>query len=168
MRASEFLSEMIVGDEGWGVTPNNIDIDHFGIRVMMLPSTFLNLAAHLHINDESEKKIAAMVQRIRAGGVFGAPMLYIAVPPEWKNGELIGEPQVAMHEGRHRMMAQMAAEGDTPVETHIIFQSRGTEWRNRYGSNSDYRPELVDRVNTECKSESGRPVKGPLFQRKGK
>lgn len=32
---------------GLGTTPNNAEIDYFGLRVLMTPRTFLNLAAPL-------------------------------------------------------------------------------------------------------------------------
>ena len=166
MRAKEFITELAVDNHsGWGATPNNANIDYIGITVLMAPHTFLNLAPYLRMTPESEKKIEAMADRIRSGGTFGAPTLYVSVPSEWKQGDLTGDAQIESHEGRHRMAAQRLVDPYALVETHIIFKSRHCEWRNRYGGpSSDYKPELIDRLNNGCKSEVGLPVTGPLFK----
>jgi hypothetical protein len=60
-------------------------------------------------------------------------MLYIAVPAEWREENFESDDvKVFGHEGRNRMTAIKEIEGDEPVETHIILQSRGIEWRARH------------------------------------
>ena len=44
MRAIEFINEASLDPSGWGSTPYGTDIDYFGLRVQMKPSTFLRLA----------------------------------------------------------------------------------------------------------------------------
>lgn len=159
MRAQEFVTELNIDNrKGWGSTPYNQDIDYFGIRVMMIPSIFLDLAHFLPINNEVEKKLSAMKQHNEQGGGFGAPMLYIKLPDAWRNGDFTESARIFGHEGRHRMNAQLVIEGDKPVETHIILRGNKIEWRNR-----DITAEVLQRLNQDMESESGRYLKGPFF-----
>lgn len=103
--------------KGWGSTPYNQDVDYFGLRVKMRPSKFLKLAAYL-AEPTSQKDIE---QHIQSGGSIGAPFLQIDIPEEWMNGDLSQPAQVVSHEGRNRMHAVRAVEGDEPVEVHLFF-----------------------------------------------
>lgn len=159
MRSHEFVTELNIDNvKGWGSTPNNQNVDYMGIRVQMLPSAFLKLAHYLPIDDSVEKKLAAMKQHNEQGGGFGAPMLYIIVPDEWRNGDFTNHAYVQGHEGRHRMNAQMKIEDNKPVETHILLRGNNIEWRNR-----NINAEVIQRLNQSMESESGILYNGPFF-----
>ena len=163
MRAKEFISEKILDElnidnrNGWGQTPNNANIDYGGLKVWMKPSTFLNLAVQLPIDDEAKETIEKMKQHAETGGTFGAPSLYIAAPRSWDNNNCNEPATVTSHEGRHRMNAQLATEGNVPVETHIIING---EWRHR-----DFTPEVIAALNEKLvKERSNQILFGPFFK----
>jgi len=159
MRSHEFVTELNIDNvKGWGSTPNNQDVDYMGIRVQMLPSVFLKLAHHLPIDKSVEKKLSAMKQHNEQGGGFGAPMLYIIVPDEWRTGDFTSTAYVQGHEGRHRMNAQLEIEGNKPVETHLLLRGNNIEWRNR-----NINKEVLQRLNQDMESESGTLYIGPFF-----
>jgi hypothetical protein len=168
MRAKDFIKELKVDNRnGWGQTPNNANIDYQGLKVMMKPSVFLQLAANLPIDDLAKKKIAAMVAHARQGGTFGAPTLYINVPAEWEDGVVQGDgiPSIRGHEGRHRMNVQMELEGDVPVETHIFIPYfKNKNWAK--DNQSDYTPEIVHALQSgSIKNQDGKSISGaPLFE----
>lgn len=142
--------------QGIGQTPNNQNIDYMGIRVQMRPSMFLKLAAPVNMTSQDRKTIEFMKATDRA---FGSPTLYIQVPDAWKDGDYTqGEAEIVGHEGRHRMIAHQEAEGDVPVETHIIIKSPYREWRNRHIT-----ADLLQRLNQGMLSERGIPRRGPFF-----
>ena len=79
MRLRELLSEVKIDNkDGAGAVPYNQDVDYFGLRVMMRPSTFLRLAAPL-----GQEHSAELEKYIADGGAIGAPFLEIKIPPEW-------------------------------------------------------------------------------------
>jgi len=132
--------------KGRGQVPMNQDIDYYGLRVKMRPSTFLKLAAPLASDASDEMK-----DYIRKGGAIGAPFLIIRV----EEGE---EPYVKGHEGRNRMKAIMAVEGDAPVETHLFF--RGDISRAR-----QLTPEIVARLKKGLRQQvTHQYVSGPLWE----
>lgn len=144
MRAKEFISELNIDNRsGWGATPYNTDVDYFGFSVMMKPSIFLKLAAYLPVGDRERENIEKMKAHHKSGGAFGSPTLDIAVPNEWRDGDLSVLGTVIGHEGRHRMNAQMELNGDVPVETHIFLKSRNSEWRARVIT-----PEVKQKINS--------------------
>lgn len=160
MRSEEFLKELNVDNvKGWGNTPNNQDVDYFGIRVQMKPTTFLKLAAELEVDDEARKKIEVMKAHSAKGGTFAAPTLYIHVNDGWMKNAYSGIPKVVMHEGRHRMNMQLETEGDIPCETHIFLRSDHGEWRGRM-----LVPGLMQNLNISIRSEDGVVIDGPLFK----
>jgi hypothetical protein len=113
----------------------------------MKPSTFLKLAAPLgHAQARQEMK-----DYIEAGGAIGAPFLVINVPES-------GTPEVTGHEGRNRMLAVLAVEGDQPIETHLFF--RGEISRARHIT-----PQVADKLRAVLHQENtGKAVKGPLWE----
>lgn len=141
----EQLNELNIDNyRGWGQIPKNADIDYFGLRVAMKPSTFLKLSFPLRVDADDRKGIDQMKQHEKAGGAFGAPTLDITVPNEWRDGDFsTGTPKVYNHDGRHRMIAHLELYGDTPVETHIFLNSPNREWRTRY-----FTPEIINQLNT--------------------
>ena len=131
---------------GRGATPNNAEIDYFGMRVKMRPTTFVKLAAPLG-RDQAKQE---MIDYIKDGGAIGAPFLIINI--NGNNVEVVG------HEGRNRMLAVYAAEGDDPIETHLFF--RGDISRAR-----QLTPEIVQKIKAGMSQENtGKSVPGPLWE----
>lgn len=115
MRANEFIGEAILDPRGWGGTPYGTDIDYFGLRVQMKPSTFLKLALPLgpeQTNLEVEKHMSA-------GGKIAYPMLDIEIPESWKDGDYSKPAEVVDHEGRNRMTQWIKLKGDDPIQVNI-------------------------------------------------
>lgn len=130
---------------GRGAVPNNMEVDYFGMRVQMRPSTFVKLAAPLGRDASDEMKAY-----IAKGGAIGAPFLIINVDGD--------DVEVVGHEGRNRMIAVKAIEGDDPVETHLFF--RGDVSRARHLT-----PEIVSRIRAGMTQEkTGKKVAGPLWE----
>jgi putative chitinase len=131
----------------------NQEIDYFGIRVKMLPSVFLRLAAPL----ETEPN-GWVEQHIANGGSIGSPRLGIAIPAEWSKGDFSKPATVMSHEGRNRMTFIQKLEGDVPVETHIFPY---LSWLRTKDLTKDY----VDNINLGLIAEnSTKYIRGPLFQ----
>ena len=157
MKSSEFIIDHKIDNySGLGATPHNTDIDYFGFKVKMTPSMFLKIAAPG--GGDSVEHIATA---ITDGKAIAAPMLYIAVPAEWKNeSPTQGTPMVVGHEGRNRMMAIRKVEGNEPIEVHIILQSRGAEWRARHIT-----PEIKQAINAGVMDELNiAVVQGPIYE----
>lgn len=116
MKVREIINEAVLDPEGWGNTPHGTDIDYFGLRVQMKPSTFLKLSLPLEAsttNTEVEK-------HMRAGGKIAFPMLDIEIPEkEWKVGDFSKPAKVVDHEGRNRMTAWIKIHGDDPIQVNI-------------------------------------------------
>jgi len=153
MRLRELLSEVKIDNkDGAGAVPYNQDIDYFGLRVMMRPSTFLRLAAPL-----GQEHSAELEKYIADGGAIGAPFLEIKIPMEWDDGDFSKPAQVAGHEGRNRMTAVKKLEGDAPIEVHIL--PRGG-YRAR-----DITPEFRAALMRGLQAEKAtNVVAGPLFE----
>lgn len=165
MRAKDFIKEINIDNrEGWGSTGNNRNVDYLGLRVLMKPSVFLQLARSLSDDQYSQTNISNMIQHHKQGGTFASPMLYIDLPSKWyKNNVKEGIARVTGHEGRHRMNTQLKVEGDVPVETHLFVP--GYRVRNWAKDNaSDYSPEIIEKIRMKMRSESGLIVNGPLFE----
>ena len=154
MRLRELLSEVKIDNkQGAGAVPYNQDVDYFGLRTTMRPSTFLRLAAPL-----GQEHSAELEQYIAGGGAIGAPFLEIKIPMEWDDGDFSKPAQVAGHEGRNRMTAVKKLEGDTPIEVHI-FPRGGYRAR-------DITPEFKAALAKSLYAEKSTSlVTGPLFER---
>lgn len=150
------ISEVTIDNRhGIGSTPYNQEVDYRGLRVLMKPSVFLDLAAFLHVDDRNE-----YVEKAIADGVaIGAPFLIIKIPVAWFDSGDYSEPaQVVSHEGRNRMQAVWDVEGNKPIETHLFFRD---DIRNR-----DLTPEIIEALNQGMYLERTRALKrGPLFSR---
>lgn len=157
MRAQEFLAELkIDNDKGLGSVPKNKDIDYFGLRVAMKPSTFLRLGLPL-TQTARDKEIIKDIALKKDEPGFGAPFLEIDIPDEWEEGDVSKPANVVGHDGRHRMYAILATEGDHPVEVHLFPLGL----RRRH---FDAHPEWVERLNKNIVSQSKMPMNGPFFQ----
>jgi pyrimidine deaminase RibD-like protein len=142
---------------GIGSVPWNQEIGYMGLNVLMKPSVFLKLALPIKSLSLNDKKTVDYLKKELDNRGIGAPFLQIDIPQEWKKG-ITGTPaRIVGHDGRHRMLAIQSAEGDTPVEVHLL--PRG--FRNR-----DFKahPEWIDELNALLISENGNYVTGPLFQ----
>jgi predicted chitinase len=137
---------------GAGSVPFNQEIDYFGLRTTMRPSTFLRLAAPL-----GQEHSAELEKYIADGGAIGAPFLEIKIPAEWDDGDFSKPAQVAGHEGRNRMTAVRKLEGDAPIEVHIL--PRGG-YRAR-DITPEFRAALAKSLYAE---KSTTLVSGPLFE----
>jgi len=137
---------------GAGSVPFNQEIDYFGLRTTMRPSTFLRLAAPL-----GQEHSAELEKYIADGGAIGAPFLEIKIPAEWDDGDFSKPAQVTGHEGRNRMTAVRKLEGDAPIEVHIL--PRGG-YRAR-----DITPEFKAALAKSLYAEKSTTlVSGPLFE----
>ena len=132
--------------DGRGVVPHNKDVDYFGMRVKMKPSTFINLASKLGRDPDPE-----MVDYIRDGGGIGSPFLTIRIED--------GEPATVLnHEGRNRMLAIAKAFGDIPVEVHLFFNGNSVN-RARHLT-----PEIISYIKNELISQDDNLISGPLWE----
>jgi hypothetical protein len=146
------ISEVVIDNEkGLASVPLNVDVDYFGLRVLMRPSTFLELSLPLPEDEDYEY----LKNHIRQNKSIGAPWLDIRLPEEYENQKFTKIARVAGHEGRHRMAAIKMIEGDNPVETHLFFSGG---WRNR-----DLTPEIIKSINTKLFSEYRVLMLGPFF-----
>lgn len=146
-------NEVVIDNQtGAGAVPYNQDVDYFGVRVAMRPSTFLRLAAPL-----GQEHSAELEKYIVNGGAIGAPFLEIKIPPEWDDGDFSKPAQVASHEGRNRMTAIRKLEGDTAIEVHI-FPRGGYRARD---ITPEFRAALAKSLYAE---KSTNLVSGPLFE----
>ena len=156
MRAKEFLEYKIDNRDGIGAVPNNQDIDYFGLKVEMRPSTFLKLALPMNNTDDDRQAIEYVKQNKDTQGI-GAPFLTIDIPDGWEDGNLSKPARITGHDGRHRMMAIMQSEGDEPVETHLF----PIGLRRRH---FDAHPEWAQQLNQIIIGQRGNAVRGPIFQ----
>jgi 5'(3')-deoxyribonucleotidase len=150
-RVNNCVKEVTIDNKnGRGAVPDNQEVDYFGKRVMMKPSTFIKLASKLGQDPNPE-----MIDYIKKGGAIGAPFLVISVP--WDDDEKHVKLMVSGHEGRNRMLAIMKAEGDAPVETHLFFSGK-------YNRARHLEPEFLTAIQSELISQDNQLVKGPLWE----
>ena len=145
------LEEAELDPKGWGETPYGTDIDYFGLRVQMRPSTFLKLALPLgpaETNPEVEK-------HMRAGGKIAFPMLDIEIPDSWQEGNFKEPAKVVGHEGRNRMTTWIKLHGDDPIQVNIKPRS----WYRR----SHLTDQHIAAINQGMIGQRGNFVEGPLF-----
>jgi hypothetical protein len=148
---------------GIGATGYNQDVDYFGLRVLMKPSTFHRLTPELP--RERAPSADWMKGQVAAGRAFGAPSLGLKIPAEWEDGDFAEPAEVHSHEGRNRMYASRELYGDNDlVEVHLFPLGR----RNR-----DMTAAWIERINGGLVSErhgrygdwSMRETRGPLFEK---
>lgn len=139
---------------GIGSVPMNQNVDYRGMRVLMRPRTFLQLAHKL--SRERASSVDHIKQELEQGGAIGAPWLYIDIPEEWDQGDLTRYARVVGHEGRNRMYAVLETEGNQPVEVHLFFSG---EIRARHLT-----PAWKKELNQGLRAQGGGVVLGPLFE----
>ena len=156
MRAQEFLEYKINNQSGIGSVPKNQEIDYFGLRVAMRPSTFLKLALPMPNTAQDQESIEYVKQHKDTEGI-GAPFLEIDIPQGWEEGNLSKPARVVGHDGRHRMAAILQSEGDDPVEVHLFPLGL----RRRH---FDANPEWAQHLNQVIVGQRGNTVPGPIFK----
>jgi len=116
------LKEVVIDNvRGMGAVPDNQEVDYLGVRTLMKPSVFLELAERRNFFARSASSIA---NELRDGEAIGAPFLIVKVD---EDGDQPAE--VMNHEGRNRMVAVQEVEGDDPIEVHI-FLAQGMRRRH--------------------------------------
>lgn len=150
---SENLSEYKVDNvDGLGSVPYNQNVDYFGLRVLMKPSTFLNLALPLN----EPRSVEYIMQHLKDGGALGAPFLDVKIPADWEEDDFTQPASISGHEGRNRMLAIQKLEGDDPVEVHLLLKNG---WRAR-----NLTPDMIKEMQNGMMNQSrNRYVTGPLF-----
>jgi len=148
-RLSEYKVDNV---EGLGSVPYNQNVDYFGLRVMMKPSTFLNLALPL----KEPRSVEHIMQHMKNGGALGAPFLDVKIPADWEDDDFTQPASISGHEGRNRMLAIQELEGDDPVEVHLLLKNG---WRARHLT-----PDMIKELQNGIMNQSrNRYVTGPLF-----
>lgn len=133
------------------------NIDYMGLRVMMTPRTFHQLATHLPAYARGSSRI--IKQRILDGEPIASPYLDIEIPWEWMNDDYSEAAKVRSHEGRNRMYAILDIFGNIPVETHLIFRD--------HLRNHDIKPEWIKQLSTRLiPQRKDTPKVGNLFSLK--
>lgn len=144
---------LIDNSEGWGAVPLNKSVDYHGLRVLMRPSVFLKLA----VPDPLGSSVEAITRHIQGGGTIASPFLDISIPSEWEDGDFSKKASVTGHEGRNRMRAVLAVDGDDPIEVHLIPRHG---YRRRHIQDS-----WIDSMQSGMYSEHhGVLMPGPLFE----
>lgn len=157
-KISEYKADNDISGKGLGTTGYNANVDYRGLRVLMKPSTFLSLAAHL----PSPTSVDYIVQHMKNGGALGSPFLIVDIPEKYFEGDFtdLNYAKVVGHEGRNRMLAIQKLEGDDPVEVHIFGYG---EVRAR-----DFTPEIIEQLQLAMRSQDGKltfaPGGGDLFE----
>jgi hypothetical protein len=147
------INEVIIDNRnGAGATPNNDNVDYLGFRVKMRPSKFLKLAAYI---SPFSDKVAGFVDYIKNSGAIASPFLVVKIPIGYEEGDFSKTAEIVGHEGRNRSMAVLRAEGDEPIEVHLLFGSR---YRARHIT-----PDMLAKINSRLYSEDGDLILGPFF-----
>jgi hypothetical protein len=133
-------------EHGAGQVPDNRSVNYKGFTAMMKPSRFLMLS-HKLLPNERPGRIEALTQHLAAGNPIGSPFLGVGFDDE--DPEKFGK--VRQHDGRHRMRAIQALQGDTPVPVHV-FGSYSDRAR-------DITPEQIAKLRARMRSqENGIPL----------
>ena len=118
MRAKEFITEAELDPTGWGATPQGTDIDYFGLKVKMRPSTFLKLSHPLNSGEQNSD----VEKHMQGGGKIAYPFLEIKDPVEWEDGDFSQHGKVVNHEGRNRMTHWIKMKGDEPIQVNVFLR----------------------------------------------
>ena len=151
-KVTEYKADNDINGKGLGTTGYNSNVDYRGLRVLMKPSVFLSLAAHL----SEPSSVDYIVHHMKDGGALGSPFLIVDIPEKYFEGDFTGLnfAKVVGHEGRNRMLAIQKVEGDEPCEVHIFGYG---EIRAR-----DFTPEIIEQLETAMRSQDGKLVFGRL------
>jgi hypothetical protein len=155
MRAIEFINEEPIDEAeldstGWGATPQGTDIDYFGLKVKMRPSTFLKLSHPLTAGEQNSD----VEKHMQGGGKIAYPFLEIKDPVEWEDGDFSQQGKVVNHEGRNRMTHWIKMKGDEPIQVNVFL--RGAN-RRRYVTD-----DMIQALSQGLISQTGQLVKNPF------
>jgi len=145
-KVTEYKADNDINGKGLGTTGYNSNVDYRGLRVLMKPSVFLSLAAHL----SEPSSVDYIVQHMKDGGALGSPFLIVDIPEKYFEGDFTGLnfAKVVGHEGRNRMLAIQKVEGDEPCEVHIFGYG---ELRKRH-----FTPEIIEQLQLAMRSQDGK------------
>ena len=147
-KVTEYKADNDMNGKGLGATGYNANVDYRGLRVLMKPSVFLSLAAHL----PSPTSVDYIVQHMEKGGALGSPFLIVDIPEEYFEGDFTGLnfAKVVGHEGRNRMLAIQKLEGDNPVEVHLFGYG---EIRARH-----FTKDMIEQLQVALRNQDGKLV----------
>ena len=150
MRAIEFITEAELDPTGWGATPQGTDVDYFGLKVKMRPSTFLKLSHPLGSSEQNPD----VEKHMQGGGKIAYPFLEVKDPVEWEDGDFSQVGKVVNHEGRNRMTHWIKMKGDEPIQVNIFL--RGAN-RRRYVTD-----DMIQALSQGLISQTGQLVSNPF------
>ena len=133
--------------ESLGQVPDNANVNYKGFTAMMKPSKFLEMVPPIE-----EKKDDRFTDRaIQQGKSVASPFLQV---------DFSGQtPRVTGHDGRHRMRAIQAVNGDQPVPVHV-FPTGGMRARH-------VTPQQIDQFRQSAypqrMAHAAQPMAGPHF-----
>lgn len=146
----EPIDEAELDSTGWGATPQGTDVDYFGLKVKMRPSTFLKLSHPLNSSEQNSD----VEKHMQGGGKIAYPFLEIKDPVEWEDGDFSQQGKVVNHEGRNRMTHWIKMKGDEPIQVNVFL--RGAN-RRRYVTN-----DMIQALSQGLISQTGQLVKNPF------
>jgi hypothetical protein len=144
------LDEAELDSTGWGATPQGTDIDYFGLKVKMRPSTFLKLSHPLNSSEQNSD----VEKHMQGGGKIAYPFLEIKDSVEWEDGDFSQHGKVVNHEGRNRMTHWIKMKGDEPIQVNVFL--RGAN-RRRYVTD-----DMIQALSQGLISQTGQLVKNPF------
>lgn len=106
-------------DPFYGIGAVSLNANTPRVIVDMPPSMFLKLAHHMDPTGESAARTIAWVRARLTNGI-GYPVLYIAPPLEWRQGDFSAQTRVIESDGRHRVNAISSLQGDLPVPVMLV------------------------------------------------
>ncbi len=150
-KMTEYKADNNMNGKGLGTTGYNANVDYRGLRVLMKPSVFLSLAAHL----PSPTSVDYIVQHMEKGGALGSPFLIVDIPEQYFDGDFTGlnYAKVVGHEGRNRMLAIQKLEGDEPCEVHIFGYG---EIRARH-----FTSDMIEQLQVALRNQDGKLIFAP-------
>lgn len=138
-------------NKGLGAVPDNLNVDYKGLRVLMLPSVFLELSK----KTDQYKSVHLIKNHILQGGKIGHPFLILEIPTEWRKNNFRKAAKVVSHEGRNRVKAIIEIFGDIQIEVHIFaLKYRNHDFDNRW----------LESIKNKLISENNHVVKNPVIE----
>jgi predicted chitinase len=150
MKWDPSIDEAELDPTGWGATPQGTDIDYFGLKVKMRPSTFLKLSHPLNSSEQNSD----VEKHMQGGGKIAYPFLEVKDPVEWEDGDFSQVGKVVNHEGRNRMTHWIKMKGDEPIQVNVFL--RGAN-RRRYVTD-----DMIQALSQGLISQTGQLVKNPF------
>ena len=150
MKWDPSIDEAELDPTGWGATPQGTDVDYFGLKVKMRPSTFLKLSHPLNSSEQNSD----VEKHMQGGGKIAYPFLEVKDPVEWEDGDFSKAGKVVNHEGRNRMTHWIKMKGDEPIQVNLFL--RGAN-RRRYVTD-----DMIQALSQGLISQTGQLVRNPF------